>query len=108
MHTSSYCIVYLRDKYVCLFNTLKEGDEDIKILWSNPKGYNIWPTKEGGDLKKIMISLDIYILLTEKHTQTGEGTIWGNLKLQLETDSEVITINTLFELEQGKNVPQRK
>ena len=55
-----------------------------------------------------MVGLDIYISSTEKHPQTGEGTIWDNLKLQLETDSEVITINTLFELEQGKNVPQRK
>ena len=43
MHASSYFIEYLMEKYAYILDSLKEEDEYLQILWSNPESSNHRP-----------------------------------------------------------------
>ena len=83
MRASSSFTIYIREKYTYLLDTLKEGDENVKMLCSNPRSSNHRYIKGDSDQLEIITGLSRYSVLSTEPPYTVKRTIWGTSRTKL-------------------------
>ena len=62
----------MRDKYTYILDSIKEGNENIQILCTNPEAYDHWYIKYESYLPDISIGLNRYFQYFKNHCREAK------------------------------------